>query len=56
MKRIMRIPSQNEHNPLVLCCKKKKKKVFLSFGQGEITFPPHNKFISLPDLIIPTLS
>lgn len=30
---------------------------FLFFlGQGEITFPPHNKFINLPDLIIPTLT
>lgn len=28
----------------------------LSHGQGEITFPPHNKFINLPDLIIPTLT
>lgn len=30
--------------------------VFLSLGQGEITFPPHNKFINLPDPIIPTLT
>lgn len=29
---------------------------FLPHGKGEISFPTHNKFISLSDLIIPTLT
>jgi hypothetical protein len=43
------MPQQTKHYTLQIMA-------FLPHGQGEISFPTHNKFISLSDLIIPTLT